>query len=372
VERLKAAIHSTAGLYILSSYALYSKPDGRRISTREEGLRLYDRVCFLGSELPDGGTADTNYLWLSDWYLANLNALFTAPLDYDLWRRLEDRSAIASRLYEFLLLNFYAGAPVLRINYENLVQFLPVKPERHASQARQQLGPALALLQELGVIDQAVWAESRDGLAQLQFHRGKHLEPPREPDQAALAYSEEFAGTVEVEELRTVKPPEWAAVAEFYKLWSGDENPRPTRRELEQARQLVEQYGPSKLRALVALAVKKMKARWPEAKTFGGLNRYLAEAVADYDRDQRRVEQERQEDARRRRERDEQGRQQAQQARFEADWRPAWEALAEPEREEIRRSVLGPNPFLERMPRMVESLCLEELARRRGAGEATA
>ncbi len=232
VERLKGAIHSTAGLYILSTHALFSKPDNKRISTREEGLRLYERVCFLGSELPDGRTADTNHLWLSDWYLANLNALFTAPLDYDLWLRLEDRSPIASRLYEFLLINFYSGVPVLRINYETLVQFLPIKPEQHPSQARQQLGPALKHLVAMEVIDDVAWASSRDGLAQLHFHRGKHLNAP--PDRASgLPQLEEFVGSVAVEEVRTLKPPEWTVVVDFHRLWTGQEPRRPTRGELE-------------------------------------------------------------------------------------------------------------------------------------------
>ena len=146
---------------------------GEWIRTQERGLHLYDEVAFVADPLPDGGIADTNYLWLSDWYLANLNALFTAPLDYELWRQLDERSPIASRLYEFLLLNFYSGAPVLRINYEKLAQFLPVQPERYASDARRQLDPAFGLLTAAGVIEAAEWADSKDGLAQLHFHRGR-------------------------------------------------------------------------------------------------------------------------------------------------------------------------------------------------------
>jgi hypothetical protein len=367
VERLKAAVSATAGLYILSTHALYSKPAGKRICTREEGLHLYDRVCFLGAELPEGRVADTNYLWISDWYLANLNALFTAPLNYDLWRSLEDRSAIASRLYEFLLLNFYNGAPTLRINYANLVQFLPVKSEPHPSQAKQQLGPALNLLRALEVIEVALWSESRDGQVQLVFHRGRHLVPPRDQDRvdAPLVFEDDdFSSTVEVEELRTLKPPQWTIVVDFYRLWSGRENHRPTKKELEQAGALIDQYGVSKLKALIALAIKRMKVKWPDAKAFGSVIKYLAEAAEEYERDQRRLEHERQEVLGRQQERDEAERQNAHQAQFEATWRPAWEALAEAQREEIRRSITSKNPFLTRAPKMLESFCLEELARR--------
>jgi hypothetical protein len=372
VQRLKAAVNATAGLYILSAHALYSKPAGKRICTREEGLHLYDRVCFLGAELPEGRIAETNYLWISDWYLANLNALFTAPLNYDLWRSLEDRSAIASRLYEFLLLNFYTGVPALRINYANLVQFLPVKAEPHPSQAKQQLGPALGLLTTLEVIAAASWSEGRDGQVQLVFRRGKHLIPPRDQDRdlPALAFAgDDFSSTVEVEEIRTLKPPEWTAVVDFYRLWSGREDHRPTKKELEQARVLLAQHGPGKLKALIQLAVRRMKVKWPDAKTFGSVTKYLADAAEEYERDQRRIEHERQEHLGRQRERDEAERQRARQAQFEATWRPAWEALADPRREEIRRSVIGKNPFLTRAPMMLESFCLEELAGRRERGE---
>jgi hypothetical protein len=129
-SRLKVAIESTKALYIRSQYAIYSKPEERAIRTAEDHLNLYDRVTFVGTELPGGGMADTNYVWLASWYLDNLNAMFTAPLDYELWRWLDKQSPIASRLYEFLIVNFYSGTPKLCINYGKLAQYLPVKPER--------------------------------------------------------------------------------------------------------------------------------------------------------------------------------------------------------------------------------------------------
>lgn len=75
-------------------------------------------------------------------YLQNLNALFTAPLDYHLWRLLDAQSPIASQLYEFLFLNFYSGRLVMRINYETLAQFLPVRFKQYFSDAKQQMSHA--------------------------------------------------------------------------------------------------------------------------------------------------------------------------------------------------------------------------------------
>src|SRR5262249_42898877 len=151
--------------------------------------------------------------------------------------------------------------------------------ERHPSQARQQLGTALAVLAAMEVIEAATWSEGRDGQTQLQFHRGKHLDPPRGRGQFTSPFlEEEFAGSVEVEELRTLKPPEWTVVTDFYRLWSGSEGHRPTKKELEQARAMVDQHGLVKARALIQLAVKRMKSKWPDAKTFGGLRKDLGEA----------------------------------------------------------------------------------------------
>jgi hypothetical protein len=64
--------------------------------------------------------------------------------------------------------------------------------------------------------------------------------------------------------------------------------------------------------------------------------------------------------------REDERRRQAEREGFEAAWRPAWDALPEAGREEIRRAVVAGKPYLSRTPRLVEDLCLDELARRRG------
>jgi hypothetical protein len=366
VQQLKAAIKATSFLSIESQYAVYSKPDGRMIRTQDEGLRLYERFAFIGGELPDGTTAEANYLWLSRWYLDNLNTMFTAPLDYELWRWLDRQSTIASRLYEFLLINFYSGTPALKINYEKLAQFLPVKPERYRSSARRQLEPAFRLLELADVVEAATWADSKSGLALLDIRRGEKLTAARARNAVALQpLDEEYTGDIQVKELRNLQPPEWTIVGDFYRLWEGKEGHRPTRKELEQARQMIEQYGPKKARDVIARVVKRLETHWPDAKTFGAVQKYLPEAAGDYDRDQLRVEREQQEQVRRQREREEREREKAEQERVETAWRPVWEALADAEQEEIRQAVIGERPFLRSVPKLVERMCLAELARRR-------
>jgi hypothetical protein len=74
---LKATIDALVNLRIKSSYAIYSKSQGKPIQTHESFLHLYEKVVFQGTQLADGTVADTNQLWLADWYLDNIKDLPT-------------------------------------------------------------------------------------------------------------------------------------------------------------------------------------------------------------------------------------------------------------------------------------------------------
>ncbi len=367
VRHLKEAITATTGLLLHSEFALYSKPEGRLLQTGQEALHLYERVAFVGSPLPEGGTADRNYLWLSDWYRENLDSLFSAPLDYHLWRDLDARSPLASRLYEFLLLNFHGPAPVLRINYETLVQFLPARAERYRSLAERQLGPALELLTQAGILDRADWTEGKGGLTQVQLHRGRLLAPPQGRSSAVLPLEEdEGEQPVEVKELRNVRPPEWGLISDFYRLWIGQER-RPTVKELDQARGLIARHGPAKAKGLIPLLVKRMKSAWPDAKTFGATAAYIPEAARDYDREQQRRKGEREERRQEQRDQGEQQDRKREREELRRRWKPVWKALPEEEQAKIRREMGTRWPHEARIPVLLERRCLEELSRRRTA-----
>jgi hypothetical protein len=127
---------------------------------------------------------------------------------------------------------------------------------------------------------------------------------------------EEFTGSIEVKELRNQKPPEWMIVAEFYQTWKGNDSYQPTKKELEQARQIVEQHGFKKAKDLMSRVVKRLEKQWPDAKTFGAIAKYLPDVLNDYDRDQSRIEREQQEQLRRKQEREERRRREAEQAQF--------------------------------------------------------
>jgi hypothetical protein len=361
IAHLKAAITATAGVMIQSDLALFSKADEKLIRTEQQALHLYDRVVFAGMTLPDGIKAEENAVWLSDWYRQNLDAFFTAPLDYALWKYLEGRSPIASRLYEFLLVNLYGAAPVLSIRYDTLVKFLPVRPEKYLSDAKRQLAGAFQLLTDAQVLSACDWRPSRAGLALLQLLRGARLVQGRGTP-TLPAFTDEAIEAVEVRELRNLKPPEWHLVTGFYKAWNGREHHVPSTKELAHARTLIEAHGQTRAADIVRHAVKHLRKRFPDAKTFGAITFYLDEAVHDM----------------RRREATTEGKPavpdatpavaESEERGLAADlneWKQRWHALPEPDRQAIRTAVLARQPRgLPKFPALLERLCLQELESR--------
>jgi len=242
-------------------------------------------VAFVGSPLPDGAIADGNYLWLSDWYRENLNAFFTAPLDYALWRHLD---------------------------------------------------AALRLLAATRIISRADWAESQQGLAQLHLYRGERLLVPGRGEPAFVAtLSDDLIGTMAVKELRNLKPAEWGLVADFYRLWTGTSHARPTPRELAQAREVIVAHGEAKAKRLIPLVVKRLKERWPEAKTLGAMAKYLPDASEEYEQKERIAQREKEQHLREQMEQDKQEQHRLAQQQLLGKWRPAWQTLPDEDRQRV-------------------------------------
>jgi hypothetical protein len=360
-HELKRAILATQALRIYTDYGIYSKSDGKFIRT-EAALTLYSEVWFEGQSTSSGTTADANAVWLAPWYLQNLNAFHSAPLDYDLWLRFDSQSHVASRLYEFLLIKFHGPRETLTFNYPTLVQFLPLKPMRKLSYAHRQLDQAFDLLIRAGFLKEVAWEQSRlpRDLALLRLYRGKQfasegLLPFHEADDAGEA--------IEVREIH-LRPEE--LVAQFYELWS-QTKPAVKPGEKQQARDLIEKYGPERAKEFIPLIVKRMKMKFPDAKTFGATTRYVDEVAADYERQERaRLAKEKAtEEARKEREADEKKR--GEEKEFRAAWIPVWANAPQAEREEIETQLKAKNPYYRdgMLPSFFELECLQELARRR-------
>ena len=45
--------------------------------------------------MPDGTTADRNYVWLSEWQLENINHNFLLPIDFEAYKQLRNHIAKA-------------------------------------------------------------------------------------------------------------------------------------------------------------------------------------------------------------------------------------------------------------------------------------
>lgn len=124
----------------------------------EDAFHLYDRVVFTGEELSSGETADTNYLFLGNWYLENINARYVKPLDHTYWSSL--KNPVASRLYELLGVKFYGMGhhPFIRYRYSNLCLLLPLTRYRYISQAKQKLQLAHQELIRTGFFSDVEWS----------------------------------------------------------------------------------------------------------------------------------------------------------------------------------------------------------------------
>ncbi|HYV40076.1 MAG TPA: hypothetical protein VE988_30600 [Gemmataceae bacterium] len=362
IRELRRALLATKGLMIDSHHALYLKPDGKALDSSEDLRRvvsLYDELEFFGTRRQDGTTADVNAVWLSRWYLDNLNALYSGPLQFGLWRQLNEHSFIASRLYEFLFFKFYRGRDELRFNYATLVKFIPARMERYASDAKRQLQPAFDLLRAAGLLAHAEWVANTAGDPQIVLRRGPQLHAVAGDRGMAVDVAEEDFTLHQIENVRL---PEGELVAEFHRLW-GNANFRPSKAEVTTARELMDKYGRQALQTALPAVVRRMKQKWPDAKTFVAAVRYVDEVLTEHRRRQHAEERERTALA------EEAGDQKAaaSRAKDQAALKLLWEKLPEEQRTTIREEVLARQPQgLLKFPTMIERLCIKELARQRG------
>ncbi|HIC96198.1 TPA: hypothetical protein EYP12_06185, partial [Candidatus Bipolaricaulota bacterium] len=157
-EKVKDSLKRITVTPVESRGTFYSKAKEGWI---DEVFHLYERVIFKGERLPDGATAETNYLYLGSWYLENLNALYIRPLNYRYYRSL--RNVIARRLYELLGVKFYgiweSERHCIRYRYSTLCQLLPLARQWYLSLAKQQLEPAHAELIDTDFLSEVEWRE---------------------------------------------------------------------------------------------------------------------------------------------------------------------------------------------------------------------
>jgi len=348
-RELKEAIRATAGLTIVSKSALYDSANKRRIHS-EEITHLYDRVVFKGEEQDDGTIAERNEVWLSDWYLRNWNAKYTAPIDFDIWQLLHKRSPIASRLYEYLL--YGNRHPELAIRYTVLATLLPVRVHSYLSKAKQQLDLPFTELMKASVVANVEWKPREDCLAELRIVRGPRIRgEDRTPEKVQTEQVSEKDRLIST-------PAEELLVRCWYKTVRGNDQV-PTQADLKLAGKVIEQYGVEPAGRLINLFAQITKMKWAKCKSFKAAadKGYFADAEADRKREEDR-KRKNQED----RERRDNEAAVAQRDRVRWQWWMWRFSRADHEaQEEVKRRVRErhgnnmPNCFL-------EQLCLEEIS----------
>jgi len=155
-------------------------------------------------------------------------------------------------------------------------------------------------------------------------------------------------------------------VRDFHRLWSGAKERRAGQGELAIAERLTEAHGAETIAGALPNAVKILKSKWPDCKTFKGVESYIDDALRPLREQHRRKEMRRQEEERRQ----EETRQQQEERKRNAELEEAWRNLSPAEQEDIRSTALRGHPVdvISRRPKLAHSLCLVEVARRRSSG----
>jgi hypothetical protein len=128
-----------ASTYIKSEGAMWIAGKKKFAS---DSFVIFQRVRRTGQELEDGSVADKNYIWLSDWYLENINAYYLLPIDFDSYRQLKNN--IAKALIPLLQIWLYASREqgVFEKRYDELCQILNIAQYSYPSKIKEKLAPS--------------------------------------------------------------------------------------------------------------------------------------------------------------------------------------------------------------------------------------
>lgn len=102
---------------------------------------LFSQVILSGGKMKNGETAETNYVWLAPWFLANYFHHHLRPVDLTFHQRL--RKPISKALYPLLETGWYAsGGKSYSKSYHDLCQEFLLTEHDRLGRIQQQLNPA--------------------------------------------------------------------------------------------------------------------------------------------------------------------------------------------------------------------------------------
>lgn len=116
-------------------------------------FHVFERSVSIGQEMPGGGVADKNYIWLSEWQLENINNSHLLPIDYETYKQLKNH--IAKALVPLLQIWLYATRDegYFEKRYDELCQHLNIRQYHHVSKIKEKLAPALNELKSYSYIN---------------------------------------------------------------------------------------------------------------------------------------------------------------------------------------------------------------------------
>ena len=135
---------------------------------------IFQRVRRTGQELDDGTTADRNYIWLSDWYLENINAHYLLPIDFETYKQLKNN--IAKALIPLLQIWLYASREqgVFEKRYDEICQILNITQYIYPSKIKEKLSPSFNELIEQDYLSSWEVAKTADKKSyKIVFWHGK-------------------------------------------------------------------------------------------------------------------------------------------------------------------------------------------------------
>jgi hypothetical protein len=134
---------------------------------------VFSQVIMTGKPMRNGQPADTNYVWLSPWFLSNYYYRYTRPLDFAFYKRL--RKPIAKSLYTLLENGWYASeGKSYAKSYRALCEEFLLIHNRYISDIKKQLDPSHKELQNLGFL--AKWEYHKTSKGDdyvISYHPGK-------------------------------------------------------------------------------------------------------------------------------------------------------------------------------------------------------
>jgi hypothetical protein len=136
----------------------------RRDFTEGFVTTVFRQVVVRGETLRHGEVADTNYVWLAPWFLANYLRGYVRQVDLAFHNRL--RKPIAKALYPLLATGWYAsGGQPYEKRYSALCAEFLLRQERYLSKMQEKLDPAHAELQREGFLHHWAYRQAADAQA---------------------------------------------------------------------------------------------------------------------------------------------------------------------------------------------------------------